>query len=104
MNGLPSDIFQGWVHSFEEDTSGVTVYRSAGYAFSPARGRAGIEFKKDGTFVDWGIGAADASSAINGHWHIIGPGRVRISFEEDVRPSRELEILECDAGVLKIRQ
>lgn len=104
MDSLPNNIFQTWVHSFEEDANGVTVYRPAGYAFPPARGRSAIEFKNDGNFVDWSIGAADASSAINGHWHITGSGRVRITFEGGVRPTRELEILECDAGVLKIRE
>jgi hypothetical protein len=104
MNQLPNDIFQRWGHSFEEDTDDITVYRPAEHEFPRARGRAGIEFKPDGTFIDWTIGPADASSGINGHWQMEGPGRVRVSFEGNVRPSRVLDILQCDAGILRVRQ
>ena len=47
---------------------GVTVYRGEGFNFPPARGRDGIEFRRDGTFVDWGIGAGDNQQGITGHW------------------------------------
>lgn len=49
-----------WQHSFEEDHDGVRVYRPEDYDFPPARGRGGVEFGADGTFVDWSPGAADA--------------------------------------------
>jgi hypothetical protein len=104
MNQLPNDIFQRWGHSFEEDTGDITVYRPAEYEFPRARGRAGIEFKPDRTFIDWAIGPADASRGINGHWQMEGPGRVRVSFEGNVRPARVLDILQCDAGILRVRQ
>lgn len=104
MNKLPNEIFRKWGHSFEEDTGNMTVYRPAEYDFPRARGRAGIEFKPDGKFIDWGIGLTDAQRGVNGHWRMEGPGRVRISFEGNVRPPRILEILQCDAGVLKVRQ
>lgn len=103
MNGLPREIFQKWMHSFEEDTGDVTVYRPTEYQFPRARGRAGIEFRLDGTFIDWVIGPADASSEIKGHWHVINPGYVRISFEGNIRAPRVLEIVECNASRLTVR-
>ncbi|WP_229391752.1 hypothetical protein [Methanosarcina sp. DH2] len=104
MTELPNEIFQEWMHSFEEDTNGITVYRPIEYDFPRARGRGGIEFRPDGVFIDWEIGPSDASRGINGHWEIEGPGRVRVSFEGNVRPPRILEILQIDAGILKVRQ
>jgi hypothetical protein len=104
MNGLPNVIFRKWGHSFEEDTGDITVYRPDNYPFPRARGRAGIEFRPDGTFIDWIIGPGDAHRAISGHWRMEGPGRVRVYFDGDVRAPRVLEILQCDAAVLKARQ
>jgi hypothetical protein len=104
MNDLPQAIFAVWGHSFEEDHGNILSYRPADYAFPRARGRASIEFRPDGTFIDWVVGPADANRPVIGHWHIVGPGRMQISFEGDVQASRILEILECDAETLKIRQ
>lgn len=104
MSSLPKVIFQRWGHSFEEDRGNIIVYRPADYNFPRARGRAGIEFLADGKFIDWTIGPADRRRGINGKWHLIGSGYVHISFEENKRPPRVIEILQCDTGILKIRQ
>jgi hypothetical protein len=104
MNELPNEIFRQWGHSFEEDEGDVTVYRLAEYDFPRARGRAGIEFRPDGSFIDWMIGPADAQQPVSGHWQVEGSNRIRVSFEGDTRPPRILEILQCDSEVLKVRQ
>ncbi len=104
MIELPKEIFRRWGHSFEESTSEITVYRPAEYEFPRARGRAGIEFRPDGTFIDWVIGPDDARRGVNGHWQIETPVRVRVFFEGDVRAPRILEILQCDATVLRVQQ
>ena len=57
-----------WRHSFEEDHDGVRVYRPAGFDFPRARGRGGIEFRPDGSFVDWAIGRGDADEPREGTW------------------------------------
>jgi hypothetical protein len=49
-----------WTHSFEEDHDGVTVYRHDDFAFPPARGRRGVEFRPDGSFSELLIGRGDA--------------------------------------------
>jgi hypothetical protein len=53
------------------------------------------------TAIDWAIGPAKASSRINGHWQMEGPGHVRVFFERNVRPLRVLDTLQCDAGMLR---
>lgn len=101
---LPQELFRSWGHSREEDQPGITVYRPTGYHFPPARGRRGIEFRADGSFVDWAIGPADGSQGIAGKWQIEAPGRVRVSFEESSRPARILEIQQVDENILKVRE
>jgi hypothetical protein len=104
MNDMPNELFQKWGHSFEEDTGDIVVYRPAHYDFPRARGRAGIEFRADGEFVDWTIGPGDAQQGVNGRWQVEAPGRMRISFAGAIRPPRVLEIVQCDANMLRVRQ
>ncbi len=104
VNALPKEIFRKWGHSFEEDSGDVKVYRPAEYDFPRARGRAAIELRPDGTFVDYVVGAADARRGVMGRWQADGPARVRVSFEGGARPPRILEIVQSDANVLKVRE
>ena len=103
MNGLPNEIFRRWGHSFEEDAGGMKVYRPIDFEFPRARGRDGIEFRPDGTFIDWTVGRGDANEGIPGKWNLEDPSHLRIDFEENTRPSLRLEILQSDSEVLKIR-
>ena len=68
-----------WMHSFEEDHDGILVYRPADYPVPRARGRAGIEFRPDGTYVDWAIGRGDANEARPGRWEPASDASVRVS-------------------------
>jgi len=104
LNELPNEIFRRWVHSFEEDEGDVSVYRPAEYAFPRARGRREMEFRPDGSFIHWMIGPADARQPASGHWRVEGSNRVHVSFEGDSRPPRILEVQQCDAEALKVRQ
>ena len=104
MSDPPSTMFRAWVHSFEEDGGGVTVYRPPEHEFPRARGRAAIEIRPDGTFIDRPVGPADARQEVRGRWQLESPGRLRVSFEGGTRPSRVLQILQSDEGVLKLRQ
>jgi hypothetical protein len=101
---LPHELFRKWGHSFEESTGEITVYRTAEYEFPRARGRASLEFKPDGTFIYWAIGPADNRLGINGHWKIESPVRVSIVFEGNVRAPLVMEILQCNAKTLRVRQ
>ncbi len=103
MSEFPPCLFREWVHSFEEDTEGVTVYRPEDYPFPPARGRRGLVFAPDGTFTDHPLGGADAPGAVPGQWRLAGDRRVIISFPGSGLPDRGLEILRCDADILETR-
>lgn len=69
--GAPDErLCQRWGHSFEEDREGVLVYRRADFDFPRARGRDGIEFRSDGSYIDWAVGPGDAAQAREGTWQL----------------------------------
>ena len=103
MNQLPSTLFGHWRHSFEEDTPGVRVYRPASVELPRARGRAALEINPDGSFVEHGIGRGDASTDVAGAWSAEGEHTLRISYGAAQRSPQQLEIIEHDAGILKVR-
>ncbi|WP_329332347.1 hypothetical protein OG866_05805 [Streptomyces sp. NBC_00663] len=88
MSGPPPELIGTWVHSYEEDSPGVTVYRPAGYPFPPARGRRGLEFAADGTFRERPLGRGDAAGCL---------------LEERRLRESQLEILYVDEQILKVR-
>lgn len=51
----------------------MTVYRRDDFAFPPARGRRGVEFRPDGTFTELQIGRGDAPEpGAVGRWSAAG--------------------------------
>jgi hypothetical protein len=91
------------VHSHEEDTAGVRVYRLAGYRFPPARGRGGFEIKKGGDFIDHPIAPADGNDSFPGTWQWDGAGKVMVTFRAAGRKNLEFRVLSCDGKVLKLK-
>jgi hypothetical protein len=77
----PEVLHGRWVHAHEEDAPGEMVFRPAGYDLPPARGRMSFELKSDGTFREFGLGAADVPDEASGTWDledgqriVLGPG------------------------------
>lgn len=103
MDELPACLFRRWTHSFEEDGEGVTVYRPPDHPFPPARGRGGMEFAPDGTFVDRPVGRGDAQDTVAGRWELSEGRRLTVTLPRSGRPDREWEIVHCDARLLKLR-
>ncbi|MDN3024038.1 hypothetical protein [Streptomyces sp. S.PB5] len=102
MTGPPPELIGTWVHSYEEDSPGVTVYRPAGYPFPPARGRRGLEFAADGTFTERPIGRGDAPGRRTGRWAPADPEGHRLALDLP-GANRRLEVLHVDDQVLKVR-
>ncbi len=98
---LPNSVFRRWQHSFEEDAGDVQVYRPEEYPFPPARGRAGIEFRPDGSLVRWAIGRGDAPEAQPGRWQDAGPATIAVT--EGQETGSVLDVVECSEDVLKVR-
>ena len=104
VDHLPSELFQRWRHSFEDDIEDVTVYRPFDYNFPPARGRAGIEFLAYGGFIDWVIAPTDALQSVHGVWRMREDGDICINFDRNISEPLTIEIIEYSADILKIRR
>ncbi len=68
MSQEPNELYQKWHHSFEEDKNDIMVFRPETFNFPPARGRSGMEFKDDGTFIQIKVGSTDVNQSIKGEW------------------------------------
>jgi len=91
-----------WLHAGEEDTPTEKVYRRAGYALPPSRGRAGLQFDSDGSFRQFGIGPTDISKVGQGAWRLDPTGGGRIKVEVEGTPqSLQIQTLQPDKLVVK---
>jgi hypothetical protein len=93
---LPPELFQHWMHSHEEDSGDVQVYRPADYDFPPARGRRGFDLRPDGELRLYGPSPSDRPEATTGTWSPLDAGRVRLG-------DRELEIVSVSPDRLTAR-
>ncbi|MGZ9112552.1 MAG: hypothetical protein ACXW3X_16135 [Rhodoplanes sp.] len=101
---LPAAIFRHWIHSREEDTGDIEVYRPEGFAFPPSFGRDGFEMRKNGQFIQDDIGPADGVVQVLGRWTSLGSRRVSVSFEGTDREGYSFEIVTVDDTILQIRR
>jgi hypothetical protein len=101
MAASEEQLFRRWGHSFEEDHDDVRVYRPAEYDFPRARGRDGIEFRPDGSYIDWVVGPGDAREPQGGRWRLEGDGRIRVTTAAD--QERVVEVLSVSPDRLELR-
>ncbi|MFC7446639.1 hypothetical protein [Rhodococcus daqingensis] len=90
-----------WGHSFEEDHDGIRVYRPAGFDFPRSRGRGGIEFRPDGSYVDWVVGRGDANEAHEGTW-VSGAGNESLEVTTEAGEHRVVRIVQHEADRLEL--
>jgi hypothetical protein len=89
-----------WVHSHEEDQSGLTVFRRSGYRFPPARGRDAVELKADDTAIVRGPGPTDVPEEKAGTWELEGE-TIRLDAGGE---ARALDVVSCDDERLVVRE
>jgi hypothetical protein len=104
MEDLSTCLLRHWVHSHEEDTPDLTVYRPVSYNFPPSRGRRGFEFRAGGELIYYRIAPADGTLEAAGRWILEGPNQVRIEVEDDRITPFTMEIVSCDDATLKVKQ
>ena len=95
-------LFQHWTHSYEDDTSDITVYRPASYAFPPSRGREGFEIREDGVYIRHAIGRADYPEQFEGSWEMSEEDELIVTLPK--QPPFELKILSVTEEMLKIQK
>lgn len=104
MIELPSAMFRRWTHSREEDTNDITVYRPLSFPFPPSRGREAIEFRENGEFIQYRIGATDRSEAIVGRWRFERSNLVEVDFEKSRLSPFRLILISVDNDLLKVKR
>ena len=104
MTQLASALFKRWAHSREEDTKDMTVFRPSSFAFPPSRGREGIEFRENGEFIHYLIGATDRSDAVVGRWRVERDNIVEVDFPTARVSPYRLVLISVDDDVLKVRR
>ncbi len=102
MTDLPRSLFQRWVHVHEETERTRGCTGSSGADIPAARGRRGLEFRDDGTFVEYRLGPTDRPEGVAGHWDADAGNRVRVDLPDSAREAQTLEILSVEGDKLEI--
>jgi len=92
-----------WLHSHEEDTSTERIYRRLDYPFPRSRGRAGYEFRANGSCTYLGIAAIDGTEKQPCTWQLNAGARTEIilTFPGARRDVLTVVTLESDRLVIK---
>ncbi len=102
-NDLPKEIFKHWIHSYEEDTRGVNIYRPGNYNFPRSRGRESFEIKENGEFIQYGIGPTDRVVKVSGRWEVEEKVKIVVYLESKDVASYTINIISCTSDILKIK-
>lgn len=97
-------IFQKWLHSYEEDTKDIKIYRPSSFNFPRGWGRSGMKIDKNGGFILFDIAPNDAIVQIPGKWHQISDGKLEISFPAGEKDDITIEIEELNTEILKVKK
>jgi hypothetical protein len=102
---LPFEIYEKrWIHSREEDTNEIQVYRPSTFNFPLSRGRIAFEIEKSGIFIQYGIGPDDTKKKVEGNWTIEEPNTIKINFADKAIKSYSMKILSYDNNTLLIKK
>jgi hypothetical protein len=102
---LPFEIYEKrWIHSREEDTNEIQVYRPSTFNFPLSRGRIAFEIEKSGIFIQYGIGPDDTKKKVEGNWTIEEPNTIKINFADKAIKSYSMKILFYDNNTLLINK
>lgn len=65
-----SDLAGDWVHSHEEDSGNLMVFRPATHPFPPSRGRSQYRLEKGGSLQAVRPGPTDKRESVGGTWSL----------------------------------
>lgn len=105
--GDRENILMGrWVHSSEEDTEDIQVFRPSGYPLPPARGRAQMAFSPDRTMKSAGIGPTDISRVTDGTWtgELEKGEAIELTLAPGEAPQKAELTDDADGPVLKVQR
>ena len=92
------DLLGDWMHSHEEDTNGLTVFRPSTFAFPLSRGRKSFALRADGTYKGTVPGPTDRPAPTSGRWALAGR-TLTLTGGKGVRATGvEYAVTECLVG------
>ena len=95
-------IFQKWLHSYEEDSPNLTIYRPTSFDYPLGWGRAGMKFKEDGGFILFEFGPNDETIQIVGRWKSSSKDQLEITFPSGEKETFIIKIKQVKPQILKI--
>lgn len=102
---MKKELAHKWIHSHEDDTDDIMVFRRSDYQFPPSRGRRNIEFKEDGQFVQNDIAPSCGLKETVGRFKEISPNELKVDFDKQADSrSYSIKLVSCDDKVLKIKK
>ncbi|MBL7792303.1 MAG: hypothetical protein JNK77_08260 [Saprospiraceae bacterium] len=99
----PTELYNHWTHSHEEDSAEAKVFRPSTYAFPPSRGREGFEIKADGSFIRYAIAAADGTEKMPGRWKMKGKGVIEVTLDNKAVAPYELALVSVEKDKLILK-
>jgi hypothetical protein len=99
---LSDNLAKHWVHSHEEDSPGMSVFRPDTYDFPPSRGRKVLDLSPDGSFQGEVPGPDDRPVMDSGTWSVLGD-KLHLRAG-DSRTPQDLKIESLDADKLVVRR
>jgi hypothetical protein len=102
-NKIPAEIFQYWIHSYEDDTQDTKVFHPSSYDFPLSRGRVGFELKEDGTCIHYDIGPSDLPKKVIGKWKL-EEEKIKMDFADKDLKIDDISIISCDKNTLQIKK
>ena len=100
----PEELIGAWIHSHEDDTEEVKVYRHASYNLPPERGREGFEIKEGGECVYHGIAPADGSTNEPASWSWEDGNTLVITPKADGAAEMSMEVVSASSEMLKVKK
>ena len=97
-------LLKRWLHSHEEDSSSLRVYRPESFHFPLSRGRSGFEFRRDGSYVEIGIAPTDRPEETEGRWVVEGGDTLILARKISQGAERRLRVVSVDPEKLVVKQ
>lgn len=95
----PKNLLGKWVHSHEEDTGDLLVYRHAEYPFPRSRGRDGLELLASGVATATMIAPTDGNQSKTGQWKLT-PDDTLLVKGKDGKSIQSTKVISAETGKL----
>jgi hypothetical protein len=100
---VPKELRKFWIHSSEEDTDSIEVYRPKGYDFPPSRARKGFEIKENGEVIFHDLNSSDRPRSISGQIKSQESNKFRVDLKDREKP-HYLDIVESTDQILRLKK